>query len=273
MRDRRISRRRFIEITGTGLLGAALTVPIAYGSEPMRWLRLETSLKPATSTGRTYSGSDPSAQLASSECSDTLGTLDFVDNFGSFNIGRWEKGDHRLGRGYIDRNNVSIDAGNLTLKLPAKKYNGAEIASKDSYKYGDYTASMICPKAAGSVTAFFLYQETRGRNDEIDIEIYNDGTRRMDFTVWAKGWRTNSAPQTLGFDPTAAFHDYQISFHRQRVRFYVDGHLLRSWISGLPVNSMKIVSNVWWPTWMSAPQPEEDNYARIERIQYSGSST
>jgi endo-1,3-1,4-beta-glycanase ExoK len=273
MRDLRISRRRFIEATGTGILGAALTVSIVHGSEPMHWLRHETSLIPATPTGKTCSVNNASVQLASPESSDTLGTLDFVDDFDSFNIDRWERGDHKLGRGYIDPNNVSIDAGDLALKLSAKKFNGAEIASKDGYKYGDYTATMLCPKAAGSVTAFFLYDETRGRNDEIDIEIYNDGTGRMDFTVWARGWKTNSAPQTLGFDPAADFHDYQISFHQRRVRFYVDGHLLRSWISGMPVNSMKIVSNVWWPSWMSGPQPKEDKYARIDRIQLSGSST
>jgi len=202
----------------------------------------------------------------------TLESLGFVDDFDSLNTERWEKGAHKLGRGYIDPDNVSIYSGNLMMKLPAKICNGAEIASKDSYKYGDYTARIMCPKVAGSVTAFFLYQETHGKNDEIDIEVYNDGTRRMDFTVWAKGWLTNSAPQTLTFDPASAFHDYQISFHQRSVRFYVDGHLLRSWISGLPINSMRIVSSVWWPAWMSGRQAKEDNYAQIDRIQYSPSS-
>lgn len=247
-------------------------MPIVYGAEPWDSIRSKTILKPEASKGGTYSGSNQTAKLMNPERSDSLGALDFVDDFDSFNTSRWEKGAHTLGRGSIDRNNVSIGAGKLVLKLPAKKYNGAEVASRGGYKYGNYSAMMVCPKAPGSVTAFFLYQETQGGNDEIDIEIYNDETRIVDFTVWARGRMTNSASQTLDFDPTEAFHDYRISFHKRWVDFFVDGHFLQSWFSGLPVSSMKIVSNVWWPTWMSGPQPKTDSYARIDRVQYSGTS-
>ena len=43
----------------------------------------------------------------------SAGVLDFTDNFDSFDETRWTKGDHNLGRSYLDPNNVSVSGGNL----------------------------------------------------------------------------------------------------------------------------------------------------------------
>jgi beta-glucanase (GH16 family) len=197
----------------------------------------------------------------------------FIDNFDSFDTNRWYRGAHSLGRGYLDPNNVGYgrDARGsyLVLRLPANTYDGAEIGSNNRYKYGTYRVRMECPQAPGSLSTFFLYQDIAGGNDEIDIEIFNDGTRRMSLTIWVAGTQTHSAQHTLTFDPSNGYHEYQIDFYSSGVRFYVDGQLLQEWASGLPTNPMRIMSNTWWPTWLSGSKPATDKKTYVDWIEYS----
>lgn len=55
----------------------------------------------------------------------------FRDDFGVFDESRWDRGDHQLGRSYLDPANVTVSGGNLNLKLPARSTAGAEIASDE----------------------------------------------------------------------------------------------------------------------------------------------
>ena len=50
----------------------------------------------------------------------------FLDDFTYFDATRWSVGDHRLGRSYLDPANVSVDGGNLRIKLPARTLEGGE---------------------------------------------------------------------------------------------------------------------------------------------------
>jgi len=99
------------------------------------------------------------------------------------------------------------------------------------------------PDAPGSISAFFLYELVQRRNDEIDIEILNDGSRRILFTTWVAGKQTNHVELTLSFDPAAGFHDYRIEWSRRRVRFLVDGMLVQEWTAGVPRDAMYVMSN------------------------------
>jgi endo-1,3-1,4-beta-glycanase ExoK len=53
-----------------------------------------------------------------------LGTS-FFDGFGSFDTARWSKGNHTLGRSYLDPANASVDGENLRIALPARTLEGA----------------------------------------------------------------------------------------------------------------------------------------------------
>ncbi len=116
----------------------------------------------------------------------SAGALDFTDDFNSFDTNRWSKGDHKLGGSYLDPKNVGVSNGNLAIKLPARTLNGGEIMSKDLYGEGSYSARMKLPNALSSITRFFLYQAFDYAS-EIDIEIYNDTSRRVMFSTYSGG--------------------------------------------------------------------------------------
>ncbi|MBI2588103.1 glycoside hydrolase family 16 protein [Candidatus Berkelbacteria bacterium] len=224
--------------------------------------------KVAMAVWKTRPENGGATRLDYKERSNAFQAFNFLDSFSSFNTSRWYRGAHNLGLGYLDPSNVGVSAGSLTLKFPSNTYNGAEIGSNNRYKYGTYRVRMKNPQAPGSLSTFFLYQGVSGGNDEIDIEIYNNGTRRIDFVTWVRGTRTNHAQHTLAFDPSAAYHEYRIDFYPNNVSFYVDGQLLRTWTSGLPTNSMRLMSNAWWPTWLSGPKPTTHKYTYIDWIQH-----
>jgi endo-1,3-1,4-beta-glycanase ExoK len=51
--------------------------------------------------------------------------LRFSDDFAYLDTSRWSRGDHMLGRSYLDPANVAVDGENLRIKLPARTLEGA----------------------------------------------------------------------------------------------------------------------------------------------------
>ena len=197
----------------------------------------------------------------------SAGVLDFADDFDTLDTGRWTKGDHNLGRSYLDPNNVSTSNGNLQIKLPANTLRGGELVSNSLYGYGSYSARMKLPNAPSSITGFFLYQPPDYAS-EIDIEIYNDSSRRIIFATYSGGRQTHSQTMQLPFDPTTGYHDYRFERVSGSVKFYADGKLMKRWTSGLPRQQMKLYVNAWYPRWLEGKTPTTDQYLLVDRIQH-----
>ncbi len=197
----------------------------------------------------------------------SAGVLDFTDNFDSLDETRWTEGDHRLGRSYLDPNNVSVSGGNLQIKLPKRSLEGGEILSDNLYGYGSYSARMKLPNAPSSITGFFLYKSP-DYESEIDIELYNDSSGRIMFTTYAGGAQTHTETLSLGFDPTAGFHEYAFSYDQSSITFYVDGQPKKTWDDGLPTNSMHLMVNAWFPNWLDGRRPRTDKFLLVDRIQH-----
>ena len=196
------------------------------------------------------------------------GVLDFTDNFDSFDETRWTKGDHKLGRrSYLDPDNVSVSDGNLQIRLPKRSLEGGEILSDNLYGYGYYSASMKLPEAPSSITGFFLYKSP-DYESEIDIELYNDSSRRIMFTTYAGGAQTHTETLPLGFDPTAGFHEYAFSYDQSSITFYVDGQPKKTWNNGLPTTSMHLMVNAWFPSWLDGRKLRTDKILLVDRIQH-----
>jgi beta-glucanase (GH16 family) len=186
--------------------------------------------------------------------------VSFADGFDTPDAGRWVPGAHPLGRGAVQAGNVLLGGGAATLSLSVGAWDGAEIRTTEPFRYGTYTARMKTPRAPGTLSAFFLYQGGSDVADELDIEVFNDGSRRVMFTTWVAGKETNNAIHPLPFDPADGFHEYRIEWSRREVRFRVDGVLMQSWRRGVPQNPMYLMANTWWPVWiegplLDAPQP------------------
>ena len=196
------------------------------------------------------------------------GNAPVVEDFDVWDPSAWVPGDHPLGRGWLDPENVGHGSSTLFLTLPAGSYDGAEIRSASRVQFRDVEVRLRTPQAPGSISAFFLYELVQRRNDEIDIEILNDGSRQILFTTWVGGKQTNHVQRTLLFDPAAGFHDYRIEWSRRRVRFLVDGELMQEWTEGIPRDAMYVMSNAWWPTWMNEPTLGAPELHEIDRIVY-----
>ena len=194
------------------------------------------------------------------------GVMDFTDEFDSFDETRWSKGDHNLGRSRLDPANVSVGEGDLRLKLPARTTNGGEIRSNELYGQGSYTARMKLPHAPSSITGFFLY-EPPDYASEIDIEIYNDSSRKMAFySTYADGSQTHTETLALPFDPTTGFHDYRFEYAPGSVRFYADDTLMKEWTDGVPQTSMHLYVNAWFPSWLEGRKFNRDKHVLVDSI-------
>ncbi|HEX6038304.1 glycoside hydrolase family 16 protein [Longimicrobium sp.] len=205
---------------------------------------------------------DSEAELARSPAVSTAVTEEF--NGPAF--GGWTADTHPLGRGSVRATNVALGGGTAALSLAAGAYDGAEILTAARYGTGTYTARMRTPVAPGSISAFFLYQGVAGGNDEIDIEIFNDGTRRIMFTTWVAGKETNNVTRTLPFDPAAGLHDYAIEWTAKTVKFRVDGVVMQEFKRGIPKSAMFVMANTWWPTWLTGPVLTTPRTFSIDRI-------
>lgn len=190
----------------------------------------------------------------------------FTEEFDGAAFPGWSADTHPLGRGSVRGANVVLGGGRAALSLSAGAYDGAEILTTTRCGTGGYEARMRTPHAPGSVSAFFLYQGVAAGNDEIDVEIFNDGTHRIMFTTWVAGTETNNVILTLPFDPAAALHDYRIEWSARTVRFCVDGVVMQEFRRGIPKNEMFVMANTWWPAWLTGPLLAEPATFEIARI-------
>ena len=180
----------------------------------------------------------------------------------------WKATDHKLGRGRVRPENVSMEDGKVRLTLPADKVDGAEIESEKLHGPGStYTARMKVPDAPSSITGFFLY-EPPDLESEIDIEVFNEPSGKVLFTTYAGGKETHTEEKKLPFDPTKGFHDYSFSYNKGSVVFYVDGEEMQRYKGGIPNNEMQLYVNSWYPTWLETQKPPSDKHAYVEWIEH-----
>jgi len=179
----------------------------------------------------------------------------FTDPFASLDPARWAVGEHRLGRSALEPGNVAVAGGALELRHPAGTLDGAEVRTTVAYRTGTYRARIRAAAAPSSLTGFFLYAPPDYAG-EADIEILNDASGTVLLSTYAGGRQTHTETRALGFDPTAAFHDYEIELARKTLTFRVDGAALRSWKTGVPTAPMALYLNSWFPSWLAGtPSP------------------
>lgn len=211
--------------------------------------------------------SDEEARLAEVEQSASFKITGLREDFGSLRGDRWSTSSKKLGLGRLEPGNVSVEGGRLRIKIPADTFDGGEIESRQLYQYGSYRARVKVAHAPSSLTGFFLYRAPDLEN-ELDIEIHNDPSGRILFTIYSNGEETNTVRKKLPFDPTAEFHEYRFDFYPDRAEFYVDGGLMHSFDEGLPQDPMRLYLNAWFTTWLAGEKPEEEGYTYVDWIRH-----
>ena len=179
----------------------------------------------------------------------------------------FSRGDHRLGRSALVPENVVERDGGFCLTLPGGTTDGAEIRSTEPFASGVVRARIAVADAPSSLTGFFLYAPP-DHASEIDIEILNDPSGTVLLSTYADGRQTNTETRSLGLDPTAGAHMYEIAWGPGRVTFTVDGTVLRTWADGVPGVPMHLYANAWFPAWLDGIAPAGTRATVIDRLEY-----
>ena len=187
--------------------------------------------------------------------------------FDAFDAALWQVMDHLLGRGRVVASNTVPVPGAVELRLPAGAFNGAEFRSVRRLSPGVVEGRIRAAAAHGSLTALFLYEGRARNNDEVDIELLG-GTRTAMFTVWQDDREVFHQSLTLDFDPAAGFHDYRISWSRERVEWRVDGKRVMV-AEGLNLDKdLFLYVNAWWPTWLQGGPAASGAVAVVDRLAF-----
>ncbi|GAA6018681.1 hypothetical protein JCM10207_009009 [Rhodosporidiobolus poonsookiae] len=177
--------------------------------------------------------------------------------------------------------NVDIVDGSLRLKVSAQLQDGlipsGEVATQaENIRYGTFKTVAKAPTAAGTCTGFFTYTDD---NHELDIELlssyYTTGYQYsvkpgLEFTAQplVEGEDETNEVVSYGFDPSADFHEYTLTWTANSAKFYVDGELKTTLTDNIPQIGAQFMYNIWSngdPNWSAGP-PTEDAYAYIQSI-------
>lgn len=143
--------------------------------------------------------------------------------------------------------------------LGVRNLSAAAIASRASFLFGRFEATLQATNVPGLVTGFFLHRDSP--RQEIDVEIlgnqpdqllvnvfYNPGTDGAKFDY---GYRGTPAIIKLGFDASKALHRFTIEWDPCEIRWFVDQKLVhrRATWDPTPIPHLPMTLHVnTWPT-------------------------
>ena len=205
--------------------------------------------------------------LASRESEKRLICYSRQDDFSVWDETFWNVSDKTLGRTEFLPENITVADGTLSVAIPAGTLDGGEIYTAETQSFGAYEARMKLPAAPSSITGFFMYSPP-DYYYEIDMELPNQPDGTILLTTYADGQKSNTLTVALGFDPTAAFHNYRIEYYEDGVEFYVDDRYLAGWSDCRPKERMHLMLNVWFPDWLEGICPTQTQSLRVDWIRY-----
>ncbi|WP_157991445.1 family 16 glycosylhydrolase [Caldimonas tepidiphila] len=252
-------------VAGCGGGSVAAVPPATQGSFP------HAGAEPAGEAGRTVVSGAPSFE----------DTMEFADA-ARWQASRWNNGGHFLNGWHPEQ--LAFHDGRLLITLEADTQSrsgmscvSGEYRSLQRHGHGFYEARLMASGTPGTVTAFFLYTgPAEGtRHDEIDVEIKGDDPTRLHLNYWSDGVEHPSVVP-LGFDASAAFHDYAFRWTATGIQWFVDGRLVHeeSGARGpLPHLPGYLMLSLWGATgtgaWSSDYQvTDRPSQAAVERVRF-----
>lgn len=118
------------------------------------------------------------------------------------------------------------------LDVQAKPWKGAEMITRETYKYGAFEARVRSANGSGMVTAFFLWKdgsEIPGAQwQEQDFEMFGKNGKYQTQLMTPGNPRTENATiHSLSGLATEHYFTYRMEWTPTYLAFYVDGHLVR----------------------------------------------
>lgn len=228
----------------------------------------------AADTGDSASDSADSADTGTGDTADTADTADtgptpiFSEPFDSLDTTVWLPGDWVLGATQLDPRNAHLVSGGVNLVHLADGaggWSGVELYTASTFRGGMWSTDMVVPDSAGTVCATFLYDETDGVVNEIDVELLAGGAWFSVYADWteADGYVDGPTYQHLVWPFPADFvldtpHEYRFAWGKEDVRFFVDGADAGA-VTIAPTVPLAVHVNHWTSTtWAEVQYPPAD---------------
>ena len=195
--------------------------------------------------------------------------LSWQDDFDALDSSAWQLQTFTFGGNLaqFSTENASVANGLLTMKLtpnpasPTEPYNGVEMRSTKTLRYGKVSARMRFAAGSGVVSGLVLfYTPFPNCNwNEIDIEHLGDSamTSQLNAQVFlgtpAANCTTSVSPTqdpqvvNLGANAETDFHQYDIEWTPAGVKYFIDGTLLRTWTTHIDLLQLPetILLTIW----------------------------
>lgn len=139
--------------------------------------------------------------------------------------------------------NVEVSNGTLKLHLKKedaddKRYTGAGVISKATFRYGYYEARLKIPPGGGWHTSFWMMRHNRKGDtnpeaacQELDV-IENDSIHQTSYEVNIHRWKDGHVPfggkKVETPNLSADLHVFGCEFTPETVRYFFDGKLVRT---------------------------------------------
>ena len=187
----------------------------------------------------------------------------FRDDFDTLNMSRWyvsdgwSNGAHQNCTWSSDQAKAvggQLKVGFAPVPKGDRQYRCGEIQTRTPFGYGTFEARMKTPSGSGLNAAFFTYigAEQNKPHDEIDFEVLLRNTGQVDTTTFVNGISGNGTVGSgkslaLPVPSDSAFITYAVTWEPDRIRFYIDGALVRTMDdpATIPSNPQRIFFSLW----------------------------
>ena len=179
----------------------------------------------------------------------------FFEGFDQLSANRWVVSDGWTNGPHQNctwaRSAISVADGYLTLKFMPTENSPSnlcgELQSRSVFSYGTFEARLRTPQGSGLNAAFFTYigPSSKKPHDEIDFEVLTKDTGHVSLNTFVYGKPQNGAVVPVVPDSSSDFHTYAFQWSPDQVQWFIDGHLVHSATSSLPVNPQKIFLSFW----------------------------
>lgn len=160
--------------------------------------------------------------------------------------------------------NIEVDSQDVTQltfreqTTAVRLFTSGAIVTQQKLLFGKFITTLKPTNAPGLVTGMFLHRNSP--HQEIDIEFLGKDTTKMLVNVFYNpglegtkleyGYRGTPVLIDLGFDGSKEFHQYEIEWHENILRWHVDGHVVYERVqwdpTPIPNLPMEFNVNIWY---------------------------
>ncbi|MHA6692683.1 family 16 glycosylhydrolase [Devosia sp. A449] len=187
----------------------------------------------------------------------------FRDDFDTLDLARWYVSDGWSNGGHqnctwssdqVTASDGLLQVGFAPLAKGDREHRCGELQTRQAYGYGTYETRLKTPSGSGLNASFFTYiGPQQGKpHDEIDFEVLLRNTGQVDTTTFVNG---KSGDGTTGSGQSHAlpvpsdggFITYAFTWEPDRIRFYLDGKLVRTMDDPktIPSNPQRMFFSLW----------------------------